>query len=115
MDSIVGIAAANVLGDKFLNITKGQSPETVKEGGEITPHAIPRDIPELLKQMATLLATFQSSVNRVDNLLAGVEASKGNLGKLLKDENPRSQHHQCHHRGRAEIAGGCAYREWHSE
>ena len=85
VDSVVGIGAANLLGDKFLNITKGQSPEHVKEGAELKPLES-QDIPELLKQMATLLTTFQTSVNRVDNLLAGVEAGKGNLGKLLKDE-----------------------------
>ena len=85
VDSVVGIGAANLLGDKFLNITKGQSPEHVKEGAELRPLES-QDIPELLKQMATLLSTFQTSVNRVDNLLAGVEAGKGNLGKLLKDE-----------------------------
>ena len=86
VDSVVGIGAANLLGDKFLNITKGQSPEHVKEGAELKPLES-QDIPELLKQMATLLTTFQTSVNRVDNLLAGVEAGKGNLGKLLKDED----------------------------
>lgn len=86
IDSVVGIGAANLLGDKFLNITKGQSPEHVKEGAELQPLES-QDIPELLKQMATLLSTFQTSVNRVDNLLAGVEAGKGNLGKLLKDED----------------------------
>jgi len=86
VDSLVGIGAANLLGDKFLNITKGQSTEHVKEGAEIQPLES-QDIPELLKQMATLLSTFQKSVNRVDNLLAGVEAGQGNLGKLLKDED----------------------------
>jgi phospholipid/cholesterol/gamma-HCH transport system substrate-binding protein len=86
VDSVVGIGAANLLGDKFLNITKGQSPEHVKAGAELRPLES-QDIPELLKQMATLLTTFQTSVNRVDNLLAGVEAGKGNLGKLLKDED----------------------------
>jgi phospholipid/cholesterol/gamma-HCH transport system substrate-binding protein len=86
VDSVVGIGAANLLGDKFLNITKGQSPEHVKAGGELKPLES-QDIPELLKQMATLLSTFQTSVNRVDGLLAGVEAGKGNLGKLLKDES----------------------------
>jgi phospholipid/cholesterol/gamma-HCH transport system substrate-binding protein len=86
VDSVVGIGAANLLGDKFLNITKGQSAEHVKEGAELRPLES-QDIPELLKQMATLLGTFQTSVNRVDNLLAGVEAGKGNLGKLLKDED----------------------------
>jgi phospholipid/cholesterol/gamma-HCH transport system substrate-binding protein len=85
VDSVVGIGAANLLGDKFLNITKGASTEHVKAGAELRPLES-QDIPELLKQMATLLSTFQTSVNRVDNLLAGVEAGKGNLGKLLKDE-----------------------------
>jgi phospholipid/cholesterol/gamma-HCH transport system substrate-binding protein len=85
VDSVVGIGAANLLGDKFLNITKGQSPETVKAGAELVPLQS-QDIPELLKQMATLLTTFQNMVNRVDGLLAGVESGKGNLGKLLKDE-----------------------------
>ena len=37
VDSVVGIGAANLLGDKFLNITKGQSTEHVKEGAEIQP------------------------------------------------------------------------------
>jgi phospholipid/cholesterol/gamma-HCH transport system substrate-binding protein len=85
VDSVVGIGAANLLGDKFLNITKGSSAVHVKDGGELQPLES-QDIPELLKQMATLLGTFQKSVNRVDSLLAGVEAGKGNLGKLLKDE-----------------------------
>src|SRR5580704_4539489 len=85
VDSVVGIGAANLLGDKFLNITKGQSPDHVKEGSELKPLES-QDIPELLKQMATLLNTFETAVNRVDSLLAGVEAGQGNLGKLLKDE-----------------------------
>ena len=85
VDSVVGIGAANLLGDKFLNITQGRSPEHVQPDAELKPLES-QDIPELLKQMATLLSTFQTSVNRVDNLLAGVEAGKGNLGKLLKDE-----------------------------
>jgi len=86
VDSVVGIGAANLLGDKFLNITKGQATTHVEDGSELKPLES-QDIPELLKQMATLLSTFQTSVNRVDNLLAGVEAGKGNLGKLLKDED----------------------------
>ena len=85
VDSVVGVAASNLLGDKFLNITKGASQQHVVDGAELKPLAS-QDIPELLKQMASLLGTFQDSVSRVDNLLAGVEAGKGNLGKLLKDE-----------------------------
>ena len=40
-----------------------------------------------MAQSANLLKSFQTIVKRVDNLLAGVEAGKGNIGLLLKDEN----------------------------
>ncbi|HUI57654.1 MAG TPA: MlaD family protein [Bryobacteraceae bacterium] len=86
VDSVVEIAAANLLGDKFLNITMGASQQHAQDGAELKSQTTSQDIPELLKQMATLISTFQTSVNRVDSLLAGVEAGKGNLGKLLKDE-----------------------------
>lgn len=85
VDSSVGISAANLLGDKFLNISKGRSQQTVRPGAELVSQEI-KDIPELMSAMANLLATFQVSVNRVDALLAGVEQGKGNIGKLLKDE-----------------------------
>ncbi|MCU1235617.1 MAG: Mammalian cell entry related domain protein [Candidatus Solibacter sp.] len=85
VDSVAGISAANLLGDKFINITKGRSPQTVKNGAEIKSLQA-QDIPELMAQSATLLQSFQTIVNRIDSLLAGVEQGKGNIGKLLKDE-----------------------------
>jgi phospholipid/cholesterol/gamma-HCH transport system substrate-binding protein len=85
VDSVASISAANLLGDKFLNITKGRDAQTVKNGAEIKSLQA-QDIPELMAQSANLLQTFQSIVNRLDALLAGVEAGKGNIGKLLKDE-----------------------------
>lgn len=85
VDSVAGISAANLLGDKFINITKGRSPQTVHDGAEIKSLQS-QDIPELMAQSANLLQSFQTIVNRIDSLLAGVEQGKGNIGKLLKDE-----------------------------
>jgi phospholipid/cholesterol/gamma-HCH transport system substrate-binding protein len=85
VDSVVGISAANLLGDKFLNITKGRNAQTVKDGAELKSLQA-QDIPELMSQAASVLQTFQTIVNRLDSLLAGVEQGKGNIGKLLKDE-----------------------------
>jgi phospholipid/cholesterol/gamma-HCH transport system substrate-binding protein len=84
-DSVASIAAANLLGDKFVNISKGISNQTVQDGATI-PSAQTQDIPEMLGEMSNLLKSFQNIVNRVDGLLAGVEAGKGNIGLLLKDE-----------------------------
>jgi phospholipid/cholesterol/gamma-HCH transport system substrate-binding protein len=85
VDSIATIAAANLLGDKFINITRGQDARTVQPGAELRSLA-GQDIPELMAQSANVLQSFQTIVKRVDNLLAGVEAGKGNIGLLLKDD-----------------------------
>lgn len=85
VDSVATIAAANLLGDKFVNITRGQDQRTIQPDGELRSLQ-GQDIPELMAQSANLLKQFQTIVGRVDNLLAGVEQGKGNLGLFLKDE-----------------------------
>ncbi|HVP46478.1 MAG TPA: MlaD family protein [Bryobacteraceae bacterium] len=84
-DSRAGISASNLLGDKFINITKGTQTDHVQPGDEIA--SVPnQDIPELMAQSAGLLAQFQSLLGRANSILNDVEAGKGNIGKLLKDE-----------------------------
>jgi len=84
VDSVVGIAASNLVGDKFINITKGQLSQHVKSGDEL-PSMLTQDIPELMAGMANLLTSFGVIVKRVDNMLIGVEQGKGTLGKFLND------------------------------
>jgi phospholipid/cholesterol/gamma-HCH transport system substrate-binding protein len=84
-DSVVGIGAANLLGDKYLNIVRGKSPQPVHEGAVLQSEQS-QDIPEMLASFAHLMSSFQVSLNRVDSLLADVEAGKGNIGLLLKDD-----------------------------
>jgi phospholipid/cholesterol/gamma-HCH transport system substrate-binding protein len=84
-DSLAGIAASNLLGEKFINISRGTSPQHVQPGDEIG--SVPsQDIPELMAQSASLLGQFQGLLTRVDAILRDVEAGKGNIGKFLKDE-----------------------------
>src|SRR3954447_25768026 len=85
IDSIAAVAAANLLGDKFINITRGKDTRAAQPGSELKSLA-GQDIPELMAQSANILQTFQGIVKRVDNLLAGVEAGKGNIGLLIKDD-----------------------------
>ena len=84
VDSIAGITAANLLGDKFIDITRGKETRTVTDGSELKSLQ-GQDIPELMAQSAVLLDSFQTIVNRVGGLLAYVEEGKGNIGLLLKD------------------------------
>jgi phospholipid/cholesterol/gamma-HCH transport system substrate-binding protein len=84
-DSRASIDAANLLGDKYINISKGSHPKHVEPGGEIASLAT-QDVPEIIAQSSSLLAQFQTIIGRVDGLLAIVENGQGNIGKLIKDE-----------------------------
>ena len=84
-DSEVGFSAENVLGTKYLNIERGQSPEHVREGAEIKSKD-EKDVMEMLESAYPLLESMQSILTRVDGLVAQLEAGKGDIGKLLYDE-----------------------------
>ena len=49
VDSVAGVGAANLLGDKFINITKGPATQTVHPGDEVKSQET-QDIPQLLDQ-----------------------------------------------------------------
>ncbi|MGD0362041.1 MAG: MlaD family protein [Bryobacteraceae bacterium] len=84
-DSTAAVTAANLLGSKFIDITKGQSATPVKPGGELRSLQT-QDIPELMAQSANLITTLQDISKRADSMLADIDAGKGNLGKLLRDD-----------------------------
>jgi len=85
IDSVAGIGAENVLGTKFLNIRKGTSKQTVKDGSEIPSVDIP-DFNDFMEQGNNLLVQLQGILKRVDAIVGTVEAGKGSIGKLLVDE-----------------------------
>lgn len=84
-DSKSAISSANLLGTKFVNITKGTHPKHVEPGGEV--QSLPNQgIPEIMAQSTNLLAQLQTILNRADGLLAIVENGQGNIGKFIKDD-----------------------------
>jgi phospholipid/cholesterol/gamma-HCH transport system substrate-binding protein len=85
VDSLVSVQEANLLGDKFLNITKGKSAQQAQDGAELQA-VQSQDLPAMMAEMGNMLQSFQTIVTRVDGLLANVEAGKGNLGMFLKDD-----------------------------
>ena len=85
-DSVAGITAANLLGDKFINITKGSAGTAVKPGEELQSlHAAGYSGADGAERQPAARRCRPSS-GRVDTMLAGVEQGKGNIGKLLQDE-----------------------------
>ena len=84
-DSRAAVSASNLLGDKYINITRGTHKAHAQEDGEIASLQT-QDIPEILAQSSSLLSQFQTSLGRLDGLLTVVEKGQGNLGKLFKDD-----------------------------
>jgi len=84
-DSTAAITAANLLGNKFIDITKGQSSKTIQPGAELRALQT-QDIPELMAQSANLITTLQDIAKRTNSMLTDIDAGKGNLGKLLRDD-----------------------------
>lgn len=89
-DSVAGVDASNLLGDKFINIIKGTSPTPIKDNGTLKS-AESADIPEMMKRAGDMLGSLQLIVNRFDKLLGGIEAGQGNVGKFIKDEELYNQ------------------------
>jgi phospholipid/cholesterol/gamma-HCH transport system substrate-binding protein len=85
-DSQAAISAANLLGDKYINITRGTHPKHVEPGGQIQALET-QDIPEIIAESSHLLQQFETIVGRVDGLLSIVENGQGNIGKLIKDDS----------------------------
>jgi phospholipid/cholesterol/gamma-HCH transport system substrate-binding protein len=84
-DSKAGITASNLLGDKYINITKGSHPDHVKDGDTVASLSV-QDIPELMAQSSDILTQFQGLLGRADNILKTVESGQGTIGKVIKDE-----------------------------
>jgi phospholipid/cholesterol/gamma-HCH transport system substrate-binding protein len=57
----------------------------IKPGGELRSLQT-QDIPELMAQSANLIQTLQDISKRANSMLADIDEGKGNLGKLLRDD-----------------------------
>jgi phospholipid/cholesterol/gamma-HCH transport system substrate-binding protein len=85
VDSQAAIAAENILGTKYINITKGRSPETVKAGSEIKSLDT-RDIQDVVQQGYGALASLDAILKKVDTVINDIQGGKGTIGQLLSDD-----------------------------
>jgi len=84
-DSQSTLNPEGVFGDKYVNITRGQSPRTVSEGGELRSLDT-REFQEIVQQSYNVLASLNGITKRIDSITSQVEKGHGTIGKLLYDE-----------------------------
>jgi phospholipid/cholesterol/gamma-HCH transport system substrate-binding protein len=85
VDSKAAIAAENLLGTKYINITKGRSQQTIKPGDEIQSLDT-REFDDVVQQGYSTLASLDSIFKKLDGILDAVQVGKGTIGKLLSDD-----------------------------
>lgn len=86
VDSIASIASDNLLGSsKFLQITKGTRPETVRPGATLKS-AGTQQFDQLVQQGFGVLDSLQAILAKVTDIVNSIEVGKGTIGKLLVDE-----------------------------
>lgn len=84
-DSQAAISAENVLGTKYINITRGTSPQSMKANGTVRSLDT-KEFAEVVQSSYSLLTSLQGILKRVDVIVGQVETGQGSLGKLLVDD-----------------------------
>ena len=89
-DSTAAITSSNVLGDKYIDISRGKSPKHVEPGAEVLSSPT-QDIGTALGRANAPLNQVSDILAHIDKILAYVDTQQGTLGKLLN--NPSFQKH----------------------
>jgi phospholipid/cholesterol/gamma-HCH transport system substrate-binding protein len=84
-DSTASLVTEGLLGNRYVNITRGFTGVALKEG-QVVPGTEEKAIKEVVERSSDLLGNLQALTVDVQDLIAGVKKGRGNLGKLLTDE-----------------------------
>jgi phospholipid/cholesterol/gamma-HCH transport system substrate-binding protein len=87
VDSVVGLASDNLLGDQYIGIRRGLSAEHVQPGAELATTQT-QDITRMMAQMSKQLDRLQDVVTRASKLMSNVDTGKGAIGKIA--QNPQA-------------------------
>src|SRR5215471_16551365 len=84
-DSVASLVTEGLLGNRYVEITRGLTGTPLKENQEI-PGAEEKAIKEVVERSAELLGNLTALSENAQDLLEGVQKGRGTLGKLLTDE-----------------------------
>ncbi len=84
VDSVVGLASDNLLGDQYIGIRRGRSTQHIQAGSELGVTQT-QDMTRMMAQISLQLDRLQAVVTRADKLLSGVGKGKGAIGRIVQD------------------------------
>jgi phospholipid/cholesterol/gamma-HCH transport system substrate-binding protein len=84
-DSTASLVTEGLLGNRYVTVQRGYTGTPLKEG-QVIPGAEEKAIKEVVERSADVLANLKALSEQIQDIVADVHAGKGNLGKLLTDE-----------------------------
>ena len=90
-DSTASITAANLLGDKYMNISRGTHSKHIEPGTEI-PSRPTEDIAIVVSRAKVRLNQVNDVLARIDRIAGYITRQEGTLGKLINGNSPLQQH-----------------------
>jgi len=84
-DSTASLVTEGLLGNRYVNLTRGISGLPIADNGEI-PGAEEKAMKEVVERSAEVLGNLSALSENVQALIQGVRDGKGSLGKLLTDD-----------------------------
>jgi len=85
VDSVVGLASDNLLGQQFIGIRQGRSARHVEAGAELGA-TLAQDITVVMAQLSLQTDRLQDVFTRADKLMSSVGKGSGAIGKIVQDE-----------------------------
>jgi phospholipid/cholesterol/gamma-HCH transport system substrate-binding protein len=85
VDSTAKLAQQNLLGARYVNISRGKAAQRIQPGGEISTQDT-KEIEDLFEQGSSTLGALQSILTRVERIVVEIEDGKGTIGKFIRDE-----------------------------
>jgi phospholipid/cholesterol/gamma-HCH transport system substrate-binding protein len=84
-DSTASLVTEGLLGNRYMNISRGFTGVPVKDGEELQGTE-EKAIKEVVQRSADLLGNMNALADDVRDLISGVQEGRGTLGKFLTDE-----------------------------
>jgi phospholipid/cholesterol/gamma-HCH transport system substrate-binding protein len=84
-DSTASLVTEGLLGNRYVNVTRGITGLPIPDRGEI-PGVEEKAMKEVVQRSAEVLGNLSALSENIQDLIQGVRAGKGSLGKLLTDE-----------------------------
>ncbi len=85
-DSEAFLAAEGLLGERYINISKGTAKGTQLESGATVPFHSTAEFSELVGGSRDLLDNLNVLTTRLNSVVGKIDAGEGTIGKLIKDE-----------------------------